>query len=262
MIKNMPWTRGSIPSTTCGLCSDTVTPVPGRHTITHGSSEALHSCARQTHHHTWQLRGPSLRCLADTPSRVAAQRPFTLVPGRHTITSGSSEALHSGAWQTHHHEWQLRGPSLLCPADTPSCVAAQRPFTPVPGRHSIMRGSSEALHSGARQTHHHAWQLRGPSLLSLLLSVASPPTPLRKDKSILTDAQTWTLRIALISVWLTPHARSLHSLSAVLSKYIRDSPVPCCCCLVAKSRLPLCDPVGCSPPGFSVHGISQARILE
>ena len=24
----------------------------------------------------------------------------------------------------------------------------------------------------------------------------------------------------------------------------------------------LCDPTDCSPPGFSVHGISQARILE
>ena len=24
----------------------------------------------------------------------------------------------------------------------------------------------------------------------------------------------------------------------------------------------LCDPMGCSPPGFSVHGILQARILE
>ena len=23
-----------------------------------------------------------------------------------------------------------------------------------------------------------------------------------------------------------------------------------------------CDPVDCGPPGFSVHGISQARILE
>ena len=23
-----------------------------------------------------------------------------------------------------------------------------------------------------------------------------------------------------------------------------------------------CDPIGCSPPGFSVHGILQARILE
>ena len=31
---------------------------------------------------------------------------------------------------------------------------------------------------------------------------------------------------------------------------------------VAQSCLTLCDPVDCSPPGFSVHGILQARILE
>ena len=36
----------------------------------------------------------------------------------------------------------------------------------------------------------------------------------------------------------------------------------CCCCEVPKARLTLCDPVGCSPPGFSVHGITQTRILE
>ena len=30
----------------------------------------------------------------------------------------------------------------------------------------------------------------------------------------------------------------------------------------AQSCLTLCDPMDCSPPGFSVHGISQARILE
>ena len=36
-------------------------------------------------------------------------------------------------------------------------------------------------------------------------------------------------------------------------------------CLHAKSLqsyLTLCDPVDCSPPGCSVHGILQARILE
>ena len=32
--------------------------------------------------------------------------------------------------------------------------------------------------------------------------------------------------------------------------------------LVAQSCLTLCDPMGCSPPGSSVHGILQARILE
>ena len=33
-------------------------------------------------------------------------------------------------------------------------------------------------------------------------------------------------------------------------------------CLVAKSSPTLCDPLDCSLPGSSVHGISQARILE
>ena len=35
-----------------------------------------------------------------------------------------------------------------------------------------------------------------------------------------------------------------------------------CVCLVSQSCLTLCDPMVCSPPGSSVHGIFQARILE
>ena len=35
-----------------------------------------------------------------------------------------------------------------------------------------------------------------------------------------------------------------------------------CCCLVAKSWPTLCDPLDCSSPRTSVHGILQARILE
>ena len=34
------------------------------------------------------------------------------------------------------------------------------------------------------------------------------------------------------------------------------------CVLVAQLCLTLCNPMNCSPPGFSVHGILQARILE
>ena len=34
------------------------------------------------------------------------------------------------------------------------------------------------------------------------------------------------------------------------------------CVLVAQSCPSLCDPADCSLPGFSVHGILQARILE
>ena len=33
-------------------------------------------------------------------------------------------------------------------------------------------------------------------------------------------------------------------------------------CSIAQSHLTLCDPLDCSPPGSSVHGISQERILE
>ena len=35
-----------------------------------------------------------------------------------------------------------------------------------------------------------------------------------------------------------------------------------CVCSVTESCLTLTDPIDCSPPGSSVHGISQARILE
>ena len=38
-----------------------------------------------------------------------------------------------------------------------------------------------------------------------------------------------------------------------------------CACMYAKSlqlRLTLCDPMDCSPPGFSVHRILQARTPE
>ena len=41
-----------------------------------------------------------------------------------------------------------------------------------------------------------------------------------------------------------------------------DRATCCCCCLVTQSYPTLCDPNDCSPPGFSVHGIFQARILE
>ena len=41
-----------------------------------------------------------------------------------------------------------------------------------------------------------------------------------------------------------------------------DTSLTCCCCLVMSSVWFFCDPVGCDPPGSSVHSISQARILE
>ena len=40
------------------------------------------------------------------------------------------------------------------------------------------------------------------------------------------------------------------------------APARLCSCSVAKSCPTHCDPLGCSLPGSSVHGISQAGILE
>jgi len=42
----------------------------------------------------------------------------------------------------------------------------------------------------------------------------------------------------------------------------RSSTNRLCMCSVIQLRPTLCDPMDCSPPGSSVHGILQARILE
>ena len=40
------------------------------------------------------------------------------------------------------------------------------------------------------------------------------------------------------------------------------NPLPPFVLCVAQSYLTLCDPMDCSPPGSSVHGVFQSRILE
>ena len=50
------------------------------------------------------------------------------------------------------------------------------------------------------------------------------------------------------------------SLCSVVYKNIKS---PCCLCVwVAQLCATLCDPIDCSPPGSSIHGILQAGILE
>ena len=59
---------------------------------------------------------------------------------------------------------------------------------------------------------------------------------------------------------------SAHKIKALKPKLGEDENVPqsklACGVLVAHSCLTLCDPMDCSPPGSSVHGILQARRLE
>ena len=46
------------------------------------------------------------------------------------------------------------------------------------------------------------------------------------------------------------------------SFYVKGTDTVVCYCLVTKLCLILCDPMGWGTPVSSVHGISQARILE
>ena len=50
-----------------------------------------------------------------------------------------------------------------------------------------------------------------------------------------------------------------HTVNKSLHAVTKD---PECMCMHAQPRLPLYDPMDCNPPGNSVHGILQARILE
>ena len=52
-------------------------------------------------------------------------------------------------------------------------------------------------------------------------------------------------------------SRGLHELFKCMTKWNKV-----CVCLVTQLCLTLCDPMGCSPPGSSVHGILQAWILQ
>ena len=47
-----------------------------------------------------------------------------------------------------------------------------------------------------------------------------------------------------------------------IETWLSDSRVVCCYCLVGQSCPTLCNPMNCNPPGSSVHGILQARIVE
>ena len=81
----------------------------------------------------------------------------------------------------------------------------------------------------------------------LTLGTTDQPLPSKRREQL---TEQWT-------VLQQPHQQSNH-------KYENNSELKMCCvlCLAAQSCLTLCDPMDCSPPGSSIHGILQARILE
>ena len=109
----------------------------------------------------------------------------------------------------------------------------------------------------------HRWDSRGTAVILLLkpLCILTPAFSSLKTSSafILTEARTvWKFKAWLglstscsgLVLW-TPLLLTGCSLGLVV-----------CVCVCSQWCPILCDPVDCSPPGSSVHGVSQARILE
>ena len=65
------------------------------------------------------------------------------------------------------------------------------------------------------------------------------------------------LIIMLLKAHLTSHSRMSGSRWVTTQSWLLV-----CIAKLLQSCLTLCDPVDCCPPGFSAHGILQARILE
>ena len=81
--------------------------------------------------------------------------------------------------------------------------------------------------------------------INLALKMVLPFCPQLLDGNLPTSGISCLIRASLFTwgSWVTPHVCCC-----------------CCCCLVDQSCHTLCDPMDCSPPGASVHEISQARI--
>ena len=91
-------------------------------------------------------------------------------------------------------------------------------------------------------------------------------------------SQTWqsyltcTVLVCLTRLSLPPFLRNAGKKKGTSHGAFSETPAPSdplptyfvmlCVCLVAQLCPTLCNPMDCSPPGSSVHGILQARILE
>ena len=76
----------------------------------------------------------------------------------------------------------------------------------------------------------------------------------RNHQVFVVSVWSWTSEIGCQQSHLPLKFLGRHSVFA--------SPPAACCYLVIQSCLTLCDPMDCHPPDSSVHGISQARVLE
>ena len=106
---------------------------------------------------------------------------------------------------------------------------------------------------------------KSESLLILMKSYlcASPTSPNHSNMGTLNGHTTcrcecikWLFCLSLFSQFPTTH---------YYSEQVKFPKTTMCLCLCAKSLqscLTVCDPIDCSPPDSSLHGILQARILK
>ena len=88
-----------------------------------------------------------------------------------------------------------------------------------------------------------------------------PGSPALWEDSLPSEPPGKPLLLYPKSIGITPSPHPLTAWGALcLGPFEHKVTSLCCCC--AQSYLTLCDPMDCSPPGSSVRGILQARILE
>ena len=118
----------------------------------------------------------------------------------------------------------------------------------------------------------HEWNCSFPSILVLTLLQLSHLLSLLQSVSLPACSPSASPRVPAVALYYYSTVK-LNMFSLILTCFL--SPV-CFICICVKSilslllystllfshQLTLCDPMDCSPPGSSVLGISQARILE
>ena len=175
--------------------------------------------------HTWLCPSRSETCLRDFPGSQWSRHHASPAAGTGSIPSWGTKILHAaqGGQKTEEKKKKTWDGSVI-----------QRTFW-IPAARFLLQVPQRAL-PGCLWSAHLPW----------LLLILSPFLPDSRKHS-------WAVYNALFS----DHC------CLVPKPFVGSSAqAPCVILMLLFTRyVRLCDPIGCSPPGSSVHGISQARIL-
>ena len=90
------------------------------------------------------------------------------------------------------------------------------------------------------------------------------PESFHPSERIRWSLHSWCVLVVILMGWLF-HKRKECKTKAMRKKYFKAHWIKCycaCCAKMLQSCLTLFNLMDCSPPGCSIHGILQARILE